>query len=42
LAANVIVPITGIEAIDPVSQTMIELLRLEVEQRLRVQRRPPD
>ena len=28
--------LTGIEAIDPVSQTMIEVLRLEVEQRLRV------
>jgi hypothetical protein len=34
--------LTGIEAIDPVSQTMIEVLRLDVEQRLRVQRRPPD
>jgi hypothetical protein len=28
--------LTSIEAIDPVSQTMIEVLRLEVEKRLRV------
>ena len=33
--------LTAIEAIDPVTQTMIETLRLSVEERLRVRDDPP-